>query len=169
MDPDMALLQSVMNRVSVPPPEKVPYYATPKIMVHKPSESSYSDRSGPRTIDEVLARSGTKRRVSFSGGEEPQPDRTRTAPPTVAEGDEASAMATGTTIHKKARVKKRSLYLRKARNLAARKTILRLTLGRQLAVPTKEALRHLAKGESVIVIEPQSGEALPRVQEDQLG
>lgn len=45
----------VKDRVSVPG-DPVPYYATPKIMVHKPSKSSQSDTSGPRTIDEILAR-----------------------------------------------------------------------------------------------------------------
>lgn len=43
------------DRVSVPS-DPIPYYATPKIMVHKPSESFQSDTSGPRTIDEILAR-----------------------------------------------------------------------------------------------------------------
>ena len=49
------------------------------------------------------------------------------------------------------KVKKRKTALRKARNLAARKFILKATLGRQLAVPTKEALRRLAKGEDVAI------------------
>ena len=49
------------------------------------------------------------------------------------------------------KVKKRKTALRKARNLAARKIILKATLGRQLAVPTKEALRRLAKGEDVAI------------------
>ena len=145
------------------PTKGIPYYAAPKILVHEASESSLSERSGPRTIDEVLAGNANKRRVSFSG-EEPQPARARTLPPILAaehETSETPATPTGTTIHKKTLVKKRSLFLRKARNLAARKTILKLTLGRQLAVPTKEALRHLANGESVIVIEPQTSEALP--------
>lgn len=45
----------VRDRISVPG-DPIPYYATPKIMVHKPSESFQSDTSGPRTIDEILAR-----------------------------------------------------------------------------------------------------------------
>jgi len=48
-------LAPVKDRVSVPD-DPVPYYATPKIMVHKPSKSFQSDTSGPRTIDEILAR-----------------------------------------------------------------------------------------------------------------
>ena len=34
--------------------DPVPQYAKPKILVKKPSDSSVSDMSGPRTIDEVL-------------------------------------------------------------------------------------------------------------------
>ena len=47
------------------------------------------------------------------------------------------------------KVKKRRLVLRKARNLAARRIVLKATLGRELAVPIKEALRRLAKGDCV--------------------
>lgn len=47
------------------------------------------------------------------------------------------------------RIKRRKLYLRKARNAAARKVILNITLGRQLAGQTKPALRLLANGESL--------------------
>lgn len=47
-------------------------------------------------------------------------------------------------------LKRRKLYLRKARNLAMRKTILQAMLGRQLADQTKPALRMLAHGERVL-------------------
>lgn len=46
-------------------------------------------------------------------------------------------------------VKRRKLYLRKARNLAMRKTLLKAILGRQLADRTKPALERLAHGERV--------------------
>ena len=49
------------------------------------------------------------------------------------------------------RIKKRKIALRKARNAAARRQLLKATLGRQLAEPTKEALQRLAKGEDVTV------------------
>lgn len=64
-------------------------------------------------------------------------------------------------VHKALKVKRRSLYLRKARNLAARKTILKVTLGRQLAVPTKQSLRQLASGESAIAGLPVVSQTLP--------
>lgn len=60
-------------------------------------------------------------------------------------------LPTGAVVRKPLKVKRGSLYLRKARNLAARKTILKMTLGRQLAAPTKQSLRQLAKGESAVV------------------
>ena len=47
-------------------------------------------------------------------------------------------------------LKRRKLYLRKARNLAMRKTVLQAMLGRQLADQTKPALRMLAHGERVL-------------------
>ena len=46
-------------------------------------------------------------------------------------------------------VKKRSLYLRKVRNIAARKVVLNATLGRQMGERTKKRLRQLAKGEKL--------------------
>jgi hypothetical protein len=51
-------------------------------------------------------------------------------------------------------LKKRKLYLRKVRNAAARKVILEITLGRELAKQTKPMLRRLAKGEYVTFEDP---------------
>lgn len=45
--------------------------------------------------------------------------------------------------------KKRKLYLRKVRNLAARKIFLNATLGRQMGGRTKQRLRQLARGEKI--------------------
>ncbi|KAG6995517.1 hypothetical protein G7Y79_00045g081880 [Physcia stellaris] len=45
--------------------------------------------------------------------------------------------------------KKRKLYLRKVRNLAARKVFLNATLGRQMGGRTKQRLRQLARGEKI--------------------
>lgn len=47
------------------------------------------------------------------------------------------------------KVKRRKLYLRKVRNAAARRVILKITLGRELATRTKPALRKLANGETI--------------------
>lgn len=54
-------------------------------------------------------------------------------------------------------LKKRKLYIRKVRNVAARKIILEITLGRELAGPTKRRLRKLATGEDVGTESEQSG------------
>ncbi|MCJ1299146.1 hypothetical protein MMC08_001937 [Hypocenomyce scalaris] len=47
-------------------------------------------------------------------------------------------------------LRRRKLYLRKVRNLAMRKTVLKAVLGRQLAAQTKPALRMLAHGERLL-------------------
>ena len=49
------------------------------------------------------------------------------------------------------RVKRRKLALRKTRNVCARKLLLKASLGRQLAIPTKEALQRQARGEDVTI------------------
>ena len=49
------------------------------------------------------------------------------------------------------RVKRRKLALRKTRNVCARKFLLKASLGRQLAIPAKEALRRQARGEDVTI------------------
>ena len=54
-------------------------------------------------------------------------------------------------------LKKRKRYIRKARNVAARKIILEITLGRELAGPTKRKLRRLATGEDVGAESERSG------------
>ena len=48
-----------------------------------------------------------------------------------------------------ARTGKRKLYLRKVRNLAARKVFLNATLGRKMGSQTKDRLRRLARGEEI--------------------
>ena len=135
-----------MDRVSVPS-TSVPYYATPRIMVHKPSQSS-EENPASRTIDEVLA----NERESMSPGTNPQSSHT-----TLEDNLMESPMQTMSLkpIAWQApgdqKVQKRKLYLRKIRNAAARKTILKATLGRQLAIPTKQMLRLLANGENLTI------------------
>lgn len=58
---------------------------------------------------------------------------------------------------------KRKLYLRKARNLAARNTLLKAALGRQLAGVTKPALRRLANGESFGIEASEQGQVQVQV------
>ena len=137
------------------PTDPVPHYAPPKIMVHKPSQSSQGDVSGSRTIDEMLAK---ERGVTPS---DLPPAATKQPPdiPRSSVNPRPIDTPTGPGVRRIVRVRKRSLFVRKARNAAARKTILKITLGRQLAMPTKEALRQLAHGE--IVMEEPVGTPSP--------
>ena len=136
--------QPVMDRISVPA-DPIPYYAAPKIMVHRPSQSSQSELSGPRTIDEVLAkeRNATASEQHLPATEQPVEGPVDSIQPRYTD------TPTGKGVNKLVRVRKRSLFLRKARNIAARNTVLKMTLGRQLATPTKQALRRLAHGDTI--------------------
>ena len=144
--PPATPIPPLMDRVSVPS-TTVPYYATPKIMVHKPSQSS-EENPASRTIDEVLA----NERESMSPGTNSQSSH-----PTLEDNLMEPPMQTMSLkpIAWQApgdkKVQKRKLYLRKIRNAAARKTILKATLGRQLAIPTKQMLRLLANGENLTI------------------
>ena len=137
--------QPVMDRISISA-DPIPYYANPKVMVHRPSESSQSNTSGPRTIDEVLAK---EHRTEPAEQQFPAIAKDPNVPVSSVM-PRLTDTPTGPGVHKLVKVKRRSLYLRKARNAAARNTILKMTLGRQLATPTKQALRQLAHGETVI-------------------
>lgn len=144
--PPTTPIPSVMDRISGPS-SSVPYYATPKIMVHKPSQSSEVENPALRTIDEVLA----------SGRQSPPPERIFQPPDSTQDSNlpdappmqSMSLRPIAWQAPKDQKVKKRKLYLRKLRNAAARKAILKATLGRQLAVPTKQMLRLLANGENL--------------------
>ena len=52
-------------------------------------------------------------------------------------------------VPKVPKMKKSSKAVRHTRRIAGRETILKVLLGRQLAKPTKQALKSLAKGENV--------------------
>lgn len=118
-------------------------------MVHKPSQSSEAENPASRTIDEVLA----DERQSLPQQRDPQAlhsaqdSNLNDAPPMQS----MSLRPIAWQAPKGQEVKKRKLYLRKIRNAAARKTILKATLGRQLAIPTKQMLRLLANGENLTV------------------
>lgn len=141
--PSTTPIPPVVDRIS-PPSSSVPYYAPPKIMVHKPSQSSVSENPASRTIDEVLANDGQS--LPQAPGSTQDSNLTDAAPMQSMSLTPIAWQAPKTPV-----LKKRNLYLRKIRNAAARKTILQLTLGRQLAVPTKEMLRLLANGENLTV------------------
>lgn len=146
--PPTTPIPPVMDRISGPS-SSIPYYATPKIMVHKPSQSSEAENPASRTIDEVLA----NERQSLPHENDPQLSQSAQdsdltdAPPMQS----MSLRPIAWQAPKEQKVKKRKLYLRKVRNAAARKMILKATLGRQLAIPTKQMLRLLANGENLTV------------------
>ena len=118
-------------------------------MVHRPSQSSGTETPASRTIDDILA----SEPQSLPQESSPQP------PQSIQEGSltdappmqSMSLKPIAWQAPKDQQVKKGKLFLRKIRNAAARKTILKATLGRQLAVRTKEMLRLLAKGENLTV------------------
>ena len=146
--PSTTPIPPVADRISHPS-SSVPYYATPKIMVHKPSQSSESESPAPRTIDEVLAndrQSLPQAEPLQASGFTQDGNQNDAAPMQSMSLTPIAWQAPKTQV-----LKKRKLYLRKVRNAAARKTILQLTLGRQLAIPTKEMLRLLASGENLTV------------------
>ena len=140
-------IPSLMDRVSIPS-TSVPYYATPKIMVHRPSQSS-EENPASRTIDEVLAneRQSMPQETNFQSAHTTPDASLMDEPPMQT----MSLKPIAWQAPKDQKVKKRKLYLRKIRNAAARKTILKATLGRQLAGPTKQMLRLLANGENLTI------------------
>ena len=145
--PPVTPIPPLMDRVSVPS-TSVPYYATPKIMVHKPSQSS-EENPASRTIDEILA----NERQSMSQGTNSQSSHT-TLDDNLLDESPMQTMSLKPIAFQAPgdqKVQKRKLYLRKIRNAAARKTILKATLGRQLAIPTKQMLRLLANGENLTI------------------
>ena len=145
--PNTTPITPLMDRVSVPS-TSVPYYATPKIMVHRPSQSS-EENPASRTIDEVLANERQSMpQETNSESSHTTPDAT---PMDECPMQTMSLKPIAWQAPEDQKVKKRKLYLRKMRNAAARKTILKATLGRQLAIPTKQMLRLLANGENLTI------------------
>ncbi|KAL9104481.1 MAG: hypothetical protein Q9163_000574 [Psora crenata] len=118
----------------------------PIIKIQRASKSSdhsdYSPREAPMppTIDSVLA----KNQQQVSDQTENQQVNLLAVIPQPTEALLETAVAP-------VKIRKRKIVLRKTRNVVARKTLLKMGLGRQLAMPTKEALRRLAKGEDVTV------------------
>lgn len=145
--PTTTPIPPLMDRVSVPS-TSVPYYATPKIMVHRPSQSS-EETPASRTIDQVLA----NERQSMPQETTSQSSHTTPDVSLMTESpmQSMSLKPIAWQAPPDQKVQKRKLYLRKMRNAAARKTILKATLGRQLAIPTKQMLRLLANGENLTI------------------
>lgn len=120
----------------------------PKIFIERASEAPDNDMSWytPRLPTVEEKRQEGKLRKALTGalskgsGGPKAPSAGLHSPvlPQIAEDEEEPKMP---------KVKRRKLYLRKARNAAARRVILNLALGRELAHDTKPALRRLAHGE----------------------
>ena len=134
--------------------DSVPYYAKPKITVQKPSESDISDISAPRPIDEVLA----EERLVPTQDSLPQPGGLSSVPPIPAPHWQLPDIqgpiievpgVSAPEVPKVPKMKKSCKAVRQTRRIAGRETILKVLLGRQLAKPTKQALKSLAKGEDI--------------------
>jgi hypothetical protein len=144
-------LESVRTGIEIPPAhakDKIP-----KIYVQNPSDATETDvplstrrasafrehpTKGPRSLQSITG-TATIRKSSTSR-----------RPSGLIDPEAAKTVATKDPEPRTPPLRKRKLYLRKARNLAARKVILNITLGRELAKQTKPALRRLAKGEYVV-------------------
>ena len=113
-----------------------------------------SEISAPRTIDDVLADErlvSTQTSLPQSGGlnsvpSVPAPDWQ--LPDVQGLGVEVPGVS-APEVPKVPKMKKRSKAVRQTRRIAGREMILNALLGRQLAKPVKQALKSLAKGESV--------------------
>lgn len=125
----------------------------PRIYVQNPSDATENDV--PSSVRKVSVF-----RENSIKGPRPLPSATGTAtirkssssrrPSGPTNPEAAKDAATNDGELRTPPLKKRKLYLRKARNVAARTVILKITLGRELAKQTKPALRRLAKGEYVV-------------------
>ena len=147
---DIPKLETVRTVVAIPPslsPDK--RLSIPKIHVQNPTDVSEPELA-PRRLSASRKDSLTAPRALQSAIRGP-PGRRPTLPGTPpAFIDSNPAEDSITNEEPKSRpVKKRKLYVRKVRNVAARKFILKVTLGRELAGPTKRKLRRLAKGRDV--------------------
>lgn len=150
----------IMDRVSVPPsinsrrgskPAKKVTLPPPKIFVQSPSDAT--------PFDDELA--------------EPHPTPAGYLPNdeyriTSRNGSIVSVQHTVNSAAEKLgspRVKKRKLYLRKARNLAARRVFLNAALGKKMGGRTKDKLQRLARGEEVpsipVSIKPNAADSPP--------
>ena len=113
-----------------------------------------SEISAPRTIDDVLA----EERLVSTQTSLPQPGGLNSVPSVPAPdwqlpdvqgvGLEVPGVS-APEVPKVPKMKKRSKAVRQTRRIAGREMILKALLGRQLAKPTKQALKNLAKGEGV--------------------
>ena len=122
----------------------------PKILIERPNDAQHIKmNSAAPLLPKIDKGQESKLRQALTGA--------------LSEGA-AGPKAPGTGLHnpvlpqiaenaeepKTPKIKRRKLYLRKARNVAARKIVLEVALGRELAHDTKPALRRLARGEPYV-------------------
>lgn len=147
---DIPKLETVRTVVEIPPTLSTDKrLSIPKIHVQNPTDVSEPEIA-PRRLSASRKDSLTAPRALQSAIRGP-PGRRSTLPGTPpAFIDSNPAEDPIPNEEPKLRpLKKRKLYVRKVRNVAARKFILKITLGRELAGPTKRKLRRLAKGRDV--------------------
>ncbi|KAL8820802.1 MAG: hypothetical protein Q9191_007441 [Dirinaria sp. TL-2023a] len=133
--PDDQLLQqpSIQKRKSSVA-KKVTLPAPPKIFVQSPSEATEQDITEPCPTPAAQSTPNDEYRIISRHGSIVSVQHT---------------VNSATEKLKQPRVRRRKLYLRKARNLAARPIFLNAALGRRVGRQTKQRLRRLAKGENV--------------------
>ena len=120
----------------------------PKITVQNPSDATDADVSSTSKISVSRQGSVTAPRSLQSATQRPEVRKSTSLRRSLGLYDNLNTQATNEEPNLPP-VKKRKLYVRKARNAAARKVVLDITLGRELAKQTKPALRRLARGERV--------------------
>ena len=147
--PELEKMRTVIEIPSTPTTAKG--LPIPKIYVQNPSDATEPDVASPnrKHSDSSRKSSMSVPRTLHSATQSPERRRSTLAGRLPAFVDSVAAKDQGTNGGHKTPVRKRKLYLRKARNVAARRVILDITLGRELAKQTKPALRRLAKGEHV--------------------
>ena len=124
----------------------------PIIKIQRASRSSDHSEAAPehgfqpQTIDSILVK---EHPTSFEQGIKKGSDLVATLPVAPNNLPEVPCLPEAPIVPIK--IRKRHTALRKTRNALARKTFLKIGLGSQLAVPTKEALRLLAKGQDINV------------------
>lgn len=146
---DIPKLETVRTVVDIPPSQGTDKRLfIPKIHVQNPTDvtepevaprrisvSNGSSLNPPRSLQSAI-RGASGRRSTLPG-----------TPPAFIDSNPAEDPVTSEEP-KSPPLKKRKVY-RKVRNVAARKIILKITLGRELAGPTKRKLRRLAHGGDV--------------------
>lgn len=147
---DIPKLETVRTVVEIPPILATDKrLSIPKIHVQNPTDVSEPEIA-PRRLsasrrDSLTAPRALQSAIRGTPGRRPTLPGT---PPAFIDRNSANDWATNKEPNLRP-VKKRKLYVRKVRNVAARKIILKVTLGRELAGPTKRKLRRLAKGRDI--------------------